>query len=140
MRDLATDVLWETLPGPVQEALEQVWEFIKGCAAFVGDTLGSIKEVFTHFGQVLTDPGGFIHERLDVAKGMYDGLRADSVAFSKQFLGDAVEWPLLQSNPAQWAGKVGCELAVAVLTGGLGESERFASVVGDVNKVSRQDP
>lgn len=132
--DLAVDVVWATLPPPVKDALRLVWNFIQGCASFVGDAFGSMQDVFAQFGQLVTDPQRFVSEKLDVAKTIYDGVRADPAGFATEFLGQAVEWDLLQSNPAQWAGKIGCQLAVAVLTGGAAAAGRFGDLLGDVNR------
>ena len=132
--DLATDVLWASLPQPVRDALEQVWSFIKGCARFVGDTLGSIQEVFSQFGQVMVDPQAFVRDKLQVAQAMYDGIHADSAGFAKEFFGGMVDAELFKADKAQWAGKIGCELAVGILTGGATASGRFANLLGDVNK------
>ena len=122
----------------MKEALEKVWDFLEGCASFVGDTFGSIKDVATQFGQLVTNGPAFIRDKLDVAKSLHDGIRADPGGFSTEFLGDAVELDLLESNPAQWAGKVGCELAVAILTGGAAASGRFANLLGDASRFANR--
>lgn len=54
--------------GAVKVALEQVWKFLKGCVAFIGEVFGSVGEVLSQMGQLFTDPQGFISEKLELVK------------------------------------------------------------------------
>lgn len=131
---LAGDVALAALPAPVQQALGALWSFLEGCAAFVGEVAASAKEVFAQFGGLVSDPGGFVRDKLDVATTMFAAVRLDPAAFAAEFLGQAIDADLLRRDAATWAGKIGCELALAVLTGGAAAS-RLAGVLGDVDRV-----
>ena len=74
-------------------------------------------------GEALTDTEKFIREKWLVAKGLYDAIQEayendELLEFAREVFGDIIEEDLLRSDPAQWVGKFGCELAVAILTGG----------------------
>lgn len=82
----------------------------------------------------MVDPQAFVRDKLQVAQAMYDGIHADSAGFAKEFFGGMVDAELFKADKAQWAGKIGCELAVGILTGGATASGRFANLLGDVNR------
>lgn len=131
--DVASDVAWDLIPASVKTVLLELWEFIKGCGAFVGESLGSIKSVFAQFGQVLTDLDGFVREKFDVARALYRAVSTDAAGFGTEVLGQAVEWDLFKAYPAMWAGKIGCSIAIGILTDGALSSQRFKDLFGDFN-------
>lgn len=128
-----TDLALELVPDAVKDAAQMVLDFLEGCASYVGEVFSSVGEIISQLGQLITDPSGFISEKLDVARALYDGIQEDPAGFALEFLGDAVDYDLLQENPAEWAGKIGCEIAVSIITGGAAASGRFARIFDDVN-------
>ncbi len=136
--DLAADAAWAALPEPVKDALQMVMDFLKGCARFVGDVLGSIQKVFAEMGQLITDTQGFIEEKLNLARSMFEAIKTDAPGFAREFLDETFELDLLDRNPAEWAGKIGCELAVGILTGGAAAGARFTKAFGDVTSFMRR--
>ncbi len=69
---------------------------------------------------------------------MKAAVREDGEAFAIEVLGGMVDRDLFNQNKAKWAGKLACEVAVTVLTGGVGGvGGRFAKQFADMNKFLR---
>ncbi len=109
-------------PASVVVAAKQVWEFLKGCAAFVGEVFGSVGEMVTQLGQLAADPQKFVDEKLQLARTVKAAVSEDAEAFAIEVLGGMVDRDLFNQNKAKWAGKLACEVAVTVLTGGSAAS------------------
>ncbi len=121
------EVIWNNLPPEAQWVLQQVWSFLQGCAAFVGEVFANAFDMLQQLGDAVTDPEKFIREKWLVAKGIYDAIQEahandELLEFAREVFGDVIEEDLLRSDPAQWVGKFGCELAVGILTGGAAAS------------------
>ncbi len=129
---------WETVRGSLVVAATQVWEFLKGCAPFVGEVFGSVREMVTQLGQLAADPQKFVDEKLQLARTVKAAVREDGEAFAIEVLGGMVDRDLFNQNKAKWAGKLAWEVAVTVLTGGVGGvGGRFAKQFADMNKFLR---
>ncbi len=66
---------WDTIGGPVLAAAQQVWSFLKGCAAFVGEVVGSIGEVLTQMKELAADPERFVEEKVQLVQKMLTAAR-----------------------------------------------------------------
>ena len=135
-KDALVEVAGLIVPQEVLDAAEQVWQFLQGCAAFVGEVVGSVRDVFAQFGQLLTDTSGFIRDKLGLAQVLYDAIRLDPATFAREFALDTIDADLLQRSPARWAGQIGCEMAVGILTAGAGAT-RLRRIFADAGFADR---
>ncbi len=78
---------WETVGVSLVVAAKQVWEFLQGCAAFVGEVFGSVREMVSQLGQLAADPQKFVDEKLQLARTVLTAVREDAEAFAIEVLG-----------------------------------------------------
>ena len=109
-------------------ALGQVWAFVQGCAAFVGQAFTSIVDLGRQLGELAADPARFMDEKFALAQELYRAIDANAGAFAREFLNDEFQLGMIETDRGRWVGMIGCEVAVAVLTGGAG-SVRVAKLL-----------
>lgn len=135
----AAEVALDALVGPIKAAMEQVWSFLKGCAAFVGEVFGSVKQVLTQMGELVANPQKFVEEKLQLVQKMVAAAKQDAGAFATEVLGGMVDRDLFEKDKAMWAGKIGCELAIGILTGGASAAGgRLAKQLADLPGLMRK--
>ncbi len=61
--------------GPVLAAAQQVWSFLKGCAAFVGEVIGSVRQVVSQMKELVDDPQRFVEEKVQLVLKMVSARR-----------------------------------------------------------------
>ncbi len=122
------------LGGAGLAAVRAVWEFVAGCGQFVGEAVGSIWDLASQVPELAADPVAFVADKLESAKSLHGAITAHPEAFAAQFLDETFDLDLLDDNSIRWAGKLGCELALAVITGGVA-SPRIAKLLADVDSI-----
>ena len=78
-----------------------------------------VKGVLENASAAVKDPAGYVQQQVDMLTKMYEAIRTDPGGFAVEFGKDLIEYDLLIDKPGEWIGKWGCEIAIAVLTGGL---------------------
>ncbi len=130
---------WGAVGGPVLAAAQQVWSFLKGCAAFVGEVIGSVREVLSKMGELVDDPQRFVEEKVQLVLKMVSAAKQDAGGFATKVLGEMFDVELFKKNPAMWGGKLACELAVGILTGGISAAGgRLAKQLADLPGLMRK--
>ena len=93
-------------------------ELIAGCGEFIGEAVTGLWDAAKELVTAAGDPVAWANEQYDQITTMLAAIEQDPQGFAVEFLGEMAELDLLRENPARWIGKMGCELAVALLTGG----------------------
>jgi hypothetical protein len=139
--DEGWELFYNSLPEGVRRVVDEILSFLAGCAEYGIEAIGGIKDMVTHALSAARDPVGFLREQLALAKEIAGALQEDPAGFAKQFFGDLIDYDLLQSDPTKWAGKIGCELALGLVTGGgAAATGRFARIfdnIGDFTEAIR---
>ncbi len=123
------------------EALLPPWakaivDFFKGCAAFGIEVLSGLWQAAKEVASALGNPVSYVTEKLQEFQDLYAAIQEDPRAFAEEFLGELAELQLLEDEPAQWIGKMGCELAAAVITAGAaGGSGRVAKLLDKMDDI-----
>ncbi|MEP1122621.1 MAG: Hint domain-containing protein [Ilumatobacter sp.] len=98
--------------------IETVFSLAEGCFENVTDFVGAITNLGQEALAALENPIQYFKDKIAQFNALIEAIRLDPVAFAQEFLGDTFEVDLLREDPAKWIGKVGCQVALAVLTGG----------------------
>ena len=123
--------VYAILPGP----LKAVVDILNGCAAFVGDAAKNLWGTLVQLSSAAAHPQEFINEQLEVLRTLKQALEADPIGFAKEFLGNELELDLLRDKPAEWFGKIGCEVAVALFSAGVGSGTRIGKIFQRINDI-----
>ena len=139
----------DALPAVAREALETALDFLSGCAKYGIDAVGDVVASIGQVKDLLTDTETFVNEKLATAQELYSAVRSDPEAFFSEMGGEVfkevLQTKLYNENKAKWAGYMGCQIAVSVLTGGgalsklaLKAREIFDSKFPDVDLPKRK--
>lgn len=116
--DAGVEIIDDLVPQWVKDLIDEVIAFLTGCAEFAGEAIAGIGDIISQLRQLFTDPEAFRDEKLEVAKALYEGFKEDPEGFATEVLVQFLDLETLEEDPARWAGKVVCEVAVGILTGG----------------------
>jgi hypothetical protein len=123
--------IYNILPGPVKVVVD----LLAGCASFGIDAIMGIASAFGAAKDAAADPAKFVQDQIQLITEITNAVAQDPVGFAREFLEGQLELDLLRENPAQWIGKIGCEVAVAILTAGAGASTRMARLFDRVDDI-----
>lgn len=111
--ELALDALYLVMP-----FLEEVAAFFEGCADAVLDAAGGLVNIIRELGDLITNPGEFVSEKLQEFKDLIEAIREDPEAFVTEALADILELDKLkEEGGANWVGTLVCKLAIEYFTG-----------------------
>ncbi len=127
---------WDALSSGLLDVAHTIWNLARGCFANVVDVFIALKDMISKVRALHDDPVGFIKQQIEVIRQMKEALWEDPQAFILELAGGAIEYDLYQSNPEQWIGKFGCQLAVALFTGGGSLFAKFGSAARLVEKIT----
>ncbi len=116
------------------DLLAEVQSFLQGCAAVGAEFIQSIVDTLKQLAQFAADPKAFIDEKWSVVQSLASAIRADPRAFAYAVLGDLAEVDRM-GDPANWAGKIVCEVAVMVLSGGGSALQRLGRFGRSVDEI-----
>lgn len=115
---------------------KKILDVLEGCVEFGIDALTGLWDTAQELASAARDPVGFVKEQLETLQTLMAAIEEDPQAFAQQFLGDLAELDLLESDPAKWIGKMGCEVAFAIITGGAGGSVRIARLTEKMDDIT----
>ena len=122
---------WDALSSGVLTLARFVWDLGRGCFANVLDAVNAVKDALVKLKDFASDPVAFVQSQFEVLTQLVAAVQADAPGFATQVLEGVFEVELLRTNEVQWAGKVGCQVALALLTGG----GALASKLGGASKL-----
>lgn len=130
VKEKATEI-YALLPGP----LKAVVDALAGCAEFGIDAVKNLWSSVQTLREAIADPQGFVTKQLDLLKSLKQALETDPEGFIKEFLGEQVDLQLLHENKAKWIGKMGCEVAVALFSAGVGSNTRIGRIFARIDDI-----
>ena len=120
-------------------AVEQV---TNGCFNAFGDLIASIGDIAGAVVELANDPEAFLGEQMTLIRQTVNEAVTDPDEFISQALAAVLRLDLLQENPLEWLGTIGCELVIEVLLAATGAgaaavAARLADRVSDFIRVRR---
>jgi hypothetical protein len=119
---------WNNLSIGVWDLAGYIKDLGVGCFGNVLDALNAIKDVLVKLKDFAVDPIAFVAQQLVQLKALVQAIINDPGGFATALALEAVEADLLKSDPWQWAGKFGCQVALALFTGGGSLVQKFGTV------------
>jgi hypothetical protein len=133
--DKGWDLFYSALPPSVRAVVDELIAFLDGCGEFFAEALSGIKNLIMQIFTAVKDPVAYIEQQLELVKEIKAAIEEDAAAFAAEFFGDLIDYDLLKENPTKWMGKIGCEIAVGLLTGGASATTgRFAKVFNKMDE------
>ena len=96
-------------------AFSALFQVTLGCVNAFGDLIGSIGDLIAAVFELIDDPDAFLSEQYTLIRDTVNAAVMDPANFVGEALAGVIRLDLLQENPAEWIGTIGCELLIEVL-------------------------
>ena len=105
---------------------------LEGCLENVTDFFTGIISLGGEAWEAATNTDEWLQGKIELFESLMAAIEEDPEAFVVEFLLEFVEAGLLDEDPAKWVGKIGCQVAVAVLSGGGPLGSHLANKADDI--------